>query len=309
MNQLKLFLCIGIILFFSSCGKENTKPIITFEDAEKGAYPRLLSENNRAINLLDIENSVYKYAIEFVDVEQGKLVISYDLQYIFEDNNPDIGGNISKGPHPFKSFSSSDFTTNTNGFQGLEEISISAKELLTAACMSSEDLGPNDVFRITGSVTTKDGQTFAASNSSSSVKGAAFRGHFDYNRSVECPSELEGTYEVITTDSWCNSLDVPYNSSITFTLTPTGYEVSDFTFGAYAICYGESEVRPFGNLRILDICNIIEITGTSRWGDRYTWSNLVIDDKVMTFDWINDYGQGGSAQVIRPKGWPPLTLK
>lgn len=309
MNKFKLFIFGGLILFFASCADEDAKPIITFDDAGKGAYPRLISEGTRDINLFDIANSSYTYSVEFIDVDGGNLVSTYDLQYTFEDNNPDIGGDTSTGPNPLKSFSSSEFVGSAAGYKSVENVTISANELLAAAGMSADDLGPGDVFRITGSVTTTDGQTFAAGNSSSTVQGAAFRGHFNFNMAASCPSDLAGTYDVITTDSWCGSDQVPYSNSVTFTSTATGYDVTDFSFGAYDVCYGPESARPLGNLRFLDICNVIEITGASQWGEVYTWTNFVIDGEVMSFDWVNDYGEGGSAQVIRPGGWPPLTLK
>ena len=309
MNKLKLFIFGGLILFFASCADEDLAPIITFDAAGKGAYPRLISEGVRDINLFDIGNSAYVYTVEFVDVEQGSLVSTYDLQFTFEDNNPDIGGDTSQGPNPFRSFSSSEFTTNSGGFQGIENITITTAELLAAAGMTEADLGPGDIFRIAGTVTTTDGQTFAADNSSASVRGAAFRGHFDFNLAAACPSELAGTYESITVDTWCGSDQVPTTSSVTFTATATGFDVDDFSFGAYDLCYGPDSARPLGNLRVLEICNVVEITGASQWGEVYTWSDLTIDGEVLQFTWINDFGEGGTHQVINPGGWPPLTLK
>ncbi len=309
MNKFKLFIFGGLILFFASCADEDARPIITFDDAGKGAYPRLISEGVRDINLFDIANSAYVYTVEFVDLEQGNLVSTYDLQYTFEDNNPDIGGDTSTGPNPLRSFSSSEFSTNSNGFQGIENVTVTATELLAAAGMSADDLGPGDVFRITGSVTTTDGQTFASGNSSASVQGAAFRGHFNFNMAAACPSDLNGTYDSVTLDTWCGSDRVPNTTQVTFTLTATGYDVTDFSFGAYDLCYGPTSARPLGNLRFLDICNVIEITGASQWGEVYTWSDFSVDGEVLQFTWVNDYGEGGTSQVIRPGGWPPLTLK
>ena len=309
MNKLKLIIFGGLILFFASCVDEDAAPIITFDSAGKGAYPRLISEGARDINLFDIENSAYVYTIEFVDLEQGSLVSTYDLQFTLEDNNPDIGGDSSTGPNPFRSFSSSEFTTNSGGFQGIENITITTNDLLAAAGISADDLGPGDVFRITGSVTTVDGQTFTSGNSSASVQGAAFRGHFNFNLAAACPTELAGTYDVITLDTWCGSADVPFNNQVTWTATATGFDVTDFSFGAYDLCYGPDSARPLGNLRVLDICNVIEITGASQWGEIYTWSDFSVDGEVLQFTWINDYAEGGTSQVINPAGWPPLTLK
>lgn len=308
MKNIK-FLALALSVFFlASCADENLKPIITFDDAGKGAYPRLISEGDRDINLFDIGNSAYTYSVEFVDLEQGNLVASYDLVVEFEDNNPDNGDN-SAGPVALRSYSASDFSSNADGFKALENITVSANDVMSAVGMTADLLGPGDVFKVRGSVTTTDGSVFAASNSSPSVKGAAFRGHFDYNMAASCPTTLDGTYDVITTNTWCGSGDVPYNNQVTFTISSTGYDITDFSFGAYDLCYGATSARPLGSLRFLDICNTIEIVGASQWGEIYTWTNFMVNGTEMSFDWTNDYGEGGSSTVINPSGWPPLTLK
>lgn len=308
MKNIKFLACALSILFLASCADENLKPIITFDDSGKGAYPRLISEGVRDINLFDIGGSTYSYSVEFVDIDGGNSVASYDLTVTFEDNNPDNGDN-SAGPVALRSYSSSEFTTNADGFKALDNVSVSANDVMSAIGVTADLLGPGDVFKVKGSVTTTDGSVYGASNSSPSVKGAAFRGHFDYNMAASCPTALDGTYDVSTTNSWCGSADVPYANSVSFTTTATGYDVSDFSFGAYDLCYGPDSARPLGSLRFLEICEKVEIVGASQWGEVYTWTNFVVDGENMSFDWTNDYGEGGSATVVKPGGWPPLTLK
>ena len=294
-------------LFFS-CKDENLAPIITFDQAGKGAYPRLLTESDsRDLNLFDLANSSYTYSIEFVDLEQGNLVAEYYIDVIYQDNNPD-NGDKSGGPTRLKSFSASDFETNESGFKALSNITITASDLMSLFSTNGDELLAGDKFIVKGFVVTTDGSLFGKDNSSAAINGSAFRGHFDFTLAASCPTNLAGTYDVNVTASWCGELPLP-SRQITLTLKADGYEVDDFSFGAYDNCYGETSARPEGNLRMVDICNKISITGASQWGEVYTWSNFVVDGNVLSFDWVNDYGEGGSAEVINPNGWPPLVLE
>ena len=311
MKNIKFLACALSIFFLASCADENLKPIITFDDSGKGAYPRLISEGDRDINLFDIANSAYTYSIEFVDLDGGNSVASYDLTVTFEDNNPDNGDNTA-GPVALRSYSASEFTTNADGFKALDNITVSANDVMAAIGITEDLIGPGDIFKVAGSVTTTEGSVYGAGNSSPSVKGAAFRGHFDYNMAASCPTNLEGTYDVICTAAWQQAdgaPSLPYNTSVTFTLTSTGYDITDFSFGAYHVGYGLTAGLPLGSLRFLDVCEKVSIVGASQWGEVYTWTNFVVEGENMSFDWTNDYGEGGPATVIKPGGWPPLTLK
>ena len=308
---LSLLFAAGLLMIFS-CADENLSPILTFDKAGKGAYVRLLDETARDINLFDLAGSNYVYSVEFVDLEKGNLVSEYTLNLIFEDAE----GGKSSGPTLFRSWSSGEFTSSPGGFKSVSGITITAAEVAAAAGISPEDIGPGDVFRFVGNITTTDGQSFGAANSSSAVNGSAFQGHFDYKLTAICPSSLAGTYDVVTTATWCGD-NTPYNTSVTFTPDgKTAYDITDFSFGAYDVCYNDrvaSEMGnlPLGNLRLVDVCNKLELSGSSQWGEIYTWSNFAVDGNTFSFDWVNDYGEGGSAQVIRTDGssWPPLELK
>lgn len=307
MLKNKILLFFGAVLILAtSCKDENLAPIATFDAAEKGAYPALISETVRDINLFDIAGSQYVYTIEFIDLEAGNLVSEYSLQVTYEDGDASDGDN-SAGPIEFRAWPASSFETNENGNKGISNITITANDAMAAFGLS--DLGPGDVFRFTGRVTTTSGQSFGRANSSAAVNGAAFRGHFDYSLTAICPSALEGTYTAISTAIWCGAPD-GYEKTITMSKDgKTAYDVDDFSFGAYDPCYGEASARPLGNLRIVDVCNKISVTGASQWGEIYTYSDMSVDGNSWIFTWSNDYGEGATTEVINPAGWPALELK
>ncbi len=311
MKRLSLLLVVGLMIL-TSCADENKKPIITFDDSIKGAYVRLLSETARDINLFDIAGSVYTYSVEFVDLDQGNLISEYNLDVTFRDNNPS-NGLSGAGPTRFRSYASSEFGTTDRGFKGIDNISISATELLSFFNLTTDDLLPGDQFVFNGTVVTTDGAVYGFSNSTAAVNGSAFQGHFDFTMSASCPTNLAGTYDATTIDTWCGDTN-PYTVPVTFTLTSSGYNIDDFSFGAYEVCYGgrspyDPGSLPLGNLRMVDVCNMITITGASQWGEIYTWHSLVADGTSLTVEWSNDYGEAGTSVITNPNGWPALRLQ
>jgi len=305
MNKIKLLIVSGVLMVFAfGCADPDLGPIVTFDTAGKGAYVRLISETDRGINLFDIGGSQYTYSVEFVDPELGAGVSEYGLELTFKGAD-----GTTSGPSEYRSWSSSEFTTSETGYQSVTGITITASDAIAAAGKKAEDIQAGDKFVFTGRVVTSDGQIFKSDNSSATVRGGAFQGHFDFTMAASCPTDLAGTYDVNVTASWCGSVAAYPKVQVTWTLTSTGYDVDDFSFGAYDNCYGPTSARPLGNLRIEDICNKITILGASQWGEVYTWTNFGINGDIMSFDWTNDYGEGGSAEVIRPGGWPDLVLQ
>ena len=179
---------------------------------------------------------------------------------------------------------------------------------MAAVGQSADNLSAGDAFKLVGRVTTTSGQSFGAANSSAAVNGAAFRGHFNFTMAASCPTTLSGTYEAISTNIWCGA-DDGYSAQVTLTLVADGYDVDDFSFGAFDPCYGATAARPLGNLRMVDVCNEISITGVSQWNEVYEWSDMSVDGSSWKFTWTNDYGEGATTEVINPAGWPALELK
>lgn len=307
MNKFKFSIILGAVLvMLSGCKDEDLAPIITFDSAGKGAYPRLVEEGNTLINLLlDANASTYEYTVELVDLQQGGLVAEYILEMTYEDNNPG-NGDASAGPVVFRSFGQSDFTTNENGFQQLT-VTIPASEAISAAGTTFDALEAGDDFIFEGTVILEDGSQFGAENSSSTVRGAAFRGHFDFVMPAACPSDLTGTYDVTTTDIWCGA--DPVTTAVDIVALGGGsYEFSDWAFGAYGPCYGGGTAG--GDLNFIDVCTEVSFTGfTDSFGDTWTYDSN-IDGSEWTITWENTYGEAGSSVITYTGGanWP-ITLE
>ncbi|NRB61544.1 MAG: hypothetical protein HRU40_00675 [Saprospiraceae bacterium] len=86
--------------------------------------------------------SSYSYTVAFVDAEQGHLVTTYELELFYKDNDPANGDN-SFGPILFKTFTASDFTTNSNGFRTVT-VTVKAAEMTSAIGLSFVEMRAGD---------------------------------------------------------------------------------------------------------------------------------------------------------------------
>jgi hypothetical protein len=127
---------------------------------------------------------------------------------------------------------------------------------------------------------------------------------------ISCPSDLAGTFDVQVTGSGPWGCTNSLTTTNTWTAQGGGvYSTDDFSFGAFAACYGAGATLPGGTLRINDICGNISPSGVSRWGEVYTFSNGSTSGADFSFTWVNDYGEGGDVILTRQDGnnWPNLT--
>ena len=297
------FLAFAVVLFFVSCADESLGPVATFDIAGKGAYVRLVSETERFVNLFDVPGSNYVYSVELVDLEQGALIQSYDIDLTYDDNDPSNGDN-SKGPIRLQSFSASDFEDLASGFKGLSDISIKATDMLSALGLTEADVSAGDVFLIDGFLTLDDGRVFGASNSTAPVNGSAFQGHFSFRLNAGCPSSLDGTYEFTTTDVWCGG---EVSGTVTMSQSSAGvYVFNDWSFGAYSVCYSPTSAAGSTSLNFTDVCAEVSFTGTvDVYGDTWTFTSS-IDGNAWNIGWVNTYGESAQSTVFYTGGadWP-----
>jgi len=297
-NKIVFTFLTAVLILITACKDDSLSPIATFDKAEKGAYPALIEDSDREINLDDVSNSSYVYTIEFIDLEKGNLVSEYSLQVSYVDANKE-DGDASTGPVEFQSWPASSFETNGNGNKELSNVSINASDVLAAVGLS--EIGPGDVFKFAGRVTTTTGQSFTASNSSAAVNGAAFRGHFNFSLTAICPSDIGGTYAVTSTgqstDSCC-----PDETTVTTTITLTdngkgNYTMSDFSGGLYLEWYDIYGITATNSPGILiDDCDVLSFGHKEDSLDgTVTGSGTVDAAGNFTLKWSNSFGDEGTS--------------
>ena len=77
-----------LTIIVASCADENLKPIVTFDDAGHGAYPKLVTEQGeRSVDFFDLANSQYTYSVEFIDDNKGQGVATYIIDLTYVDVN------------------------------------------------------------------------------------------------------------------------------------------------------------------------------------------------------------------------------
>ncbi len=306
MNRNKIILPIMAIalLFTIACEDEDKLPIVVLDTVEKGAYPRLIDETDKLINLFDIAGSSYTYNIEMVDIEGGSLIAEYILDVEYDDNDSSNGDN-SAGPVEYLRITSSEFKPGENGFLQAPTITITGPEALAVFGLSDDQVSAGDNFNFKGRVILTDGREFSQANSSATVVGPSFRGHFNFTLPADCPSSLDGTYAYSTTDIWCG--EDPVTGTVDVVGQGRGvYKFSDWAFGAYGPCYNGGTAG--GNLTFTDVCAEVTFTGfTDSFGDTWTF-NSSIDGEEWTIVWENTYGEAATSVVTFPGG-VPFTLK
>lgn len=308
MKTKNIFLALLAVTFgLFSCADPDEKPILTFEDASKGGYAKLISESAKLINVLNdqtINSSQYTYQVEFVDLQNGRLVDQYKLDLTYEG----VGGNEITVEN-FMTWAQSDLIDGPNGLRAIAETTITATEMLTALGLTSADLAPGDNFLFEGFVTLSDGVTYGFDNSSAAVNGSAFGGHFNFTLPAACPTDLTGDYAYDGSNFWCGAGDA--SGSVEIIAKGGGvYWFDDWSFGAYPACYG-GFVAANNTLTFTDVCAQVSFSAfVDIYGDTWDFTGSSIVGNDWTIVWTNTYGESGTGVVHYPGGadWP-ITLQ
>jgi hypothetical protein len=146
--------------------------------------------------------------------------------------------------------------------------------------------------------------------------------------SVSCSSILAGLYDAVTTgggvyggstpcsETWVGQVEIVEITGGVFDVFayddahPKGVVGPDMSMGAYWACYSPTTALPEGDLRINEFCNNLFYTGTSQWGETYSFTNIESNGAELTIAWSNDYGEAGSTVLTRTDGtdWPEYTF-
>lgn len=312
MKKLIYFLSTTLILsvIVSSCTKVDL-PYETFNDLQKGAFPRMLSKSGN-FDFFDLANSSVDLEIEYYSESKGSNVSSYNWTVEYQDV---VGG----GANSVDPVTYASFTPNKTSEAGLpaNDISLTPAAAMAALGLASIDGGNNFIYHMT--LLMDDGRVFDADNTGANIiSSSPFSALFTLTVPIICPSSLEGKLDYTTT-AWCGNV---ISSSTEWIADGNGkYHIEDnhgdFSYGAYDACYGDGTpgsagFGPEGTLQIVDACAVLSVNGASQWGEVYWYNDVSVsaDNKTLTLDWENDYGEAGVTDLVRQDGadWPPLTF-
>ena len=141
----------------------------------------------------------------------------------------------------------------------------------------------------------------------SETGGATYRSNETLSVPFSCESDLAGTYDYEGYNYFCGDPGISGTLEIIETGAGT-YTFDDWSFGSYPVCYGGSAAS-WGSLMLVDICNVISVTGVDNYGDSWELTINEVDGAVLDVTYSNTYGEFGSARIIRTDGseWPPLS--
>ena len=170
---------------FYGCTEEDFSPIITFDKAGKGAYPRLVSLSAGEFDLNDFSQSI-DYTVEFVSIDQGTNVAEYRVDLTFVDVNLD-NGDMSVGPITFLTASQGDFTTNEDGFKQFS-VSLDVAAIGSSLGINTDNIKANDYITFESFITLDDGSVFSADNYPPTVNNSGgFSALFSRRFNLTCP--------------------------------------------------------------------------------------------------------------------------
>lgn len=294
MNKyLKIIVVAFGVFAMASCADPDLSPIITFDQAGKGGYPRLTQLVSGEYDLNNAGSTAFAYEIELVDLEQGKLTSSYSINVKYVDNNAGNGDNTSEITQ-YKTFSQSDFGTSGDGFKNLS-VSIPLTELVSLLSLNTDDLLPGDLFDFSTNVTVGEGasaQVFTFDNSSAAVNGPAFQGFFDFTGKLTCPiddSRFSGTYRL----EYIGTPSAPFGDD-PFGDLPANYELSTVagstTLREFAIPNLGSYTGSLTTMRVDFVCTTIDVLTATNGGNLACGGDPITLGKgdVSPFDYNDD---------------------
>jgi len=181
-----LILFISGLMFMTSCKDESKAPIITFDQAGKGAYVKLLNVNEGVdgFNLSQFSSSAYDFDVEFVDEQQGDLVATYTIFVSYQPSPFSTTAPVAE--KQYLSVDSGSFGESERGFKSYN-VRIGLADLASQMGLSESDLGGADAFNFRSEIVLTDGSVFKFENSSSAVNSSAFAGHFNFSVKLACP--------------------------------------------------------------------------------------------------------------------------
>jgi len=216
MKYIKLFIIPLALLLILSCGRdEDLGPIITVDNAQIGAFPRLVTLITGEYDLANIPTSTYSHEVEFQSEDAGNNVESYDIWVGFNDGDQVL----------YRSFGQGDFGSSAVGLRNIT-VSIGFTEIADFLGIDVNSIVPGDQFQFNSFLNLSDGRSFngSAASTESTIFNNAFRGYFDWNVNATCPVPDEafaGLY-VISFDGDPSGLGygTPYVAGDTVEISP-----------------------------------------------------------------------------------------
>lgn len=292
MKKIKLILVsLFAVAMTLSCDDDGGDSKI---NVEKGAVPNFVkSETYEPIlNLVEIQEG-NDVTIGFsVDIAQGK-VSSLDI----------IGVYVKVDGTAEKAVFASNITTFPTSMTLTKQQLIDKFAILTG----DSDFALGDQLKISANLTLQNGTVLALLKDDGSQNyGQDIANSQLYSvtqvYTVSCPSDLAGTYSVVTSGASTDSGPTPDENPITdypYTVTITGsggsYSLSDAYGGLYLLWYDMYGITGDVPGTFTDVCGTLSGTFPEPFGGSTTLTGTVNGDGTLTIHWENEFGDFGDS--------------
>ncbi|HMO38557.1 MAG TPA: hypothetical protein PKC76_02340 [Saprospiraceae bacterium] len=315
MNRfIKYLFGLVLALTLNAC-TDWVDPAIPYNEFDTGLYLRTLDRPSSSFDFFNLDAGVFQVTIEAVDIEDGRTLREVEV-FVSRRRGPNVTSEARLGTIPASAFQPHSFKLDqvhpASGSRfPAATIRYTLEESLTAMGMTKADIDGGDFIEYRLSATDTQGRVFTNTNLSPDIVGGLYyRSPFFYRYPVVCPSELQGTFDYVHTNMFC---DGEITGTVTWTkATATTYNSTDFAFGSWQHCYGSGSGPNSSNtsvtLKISDACGVITLTGIDQFGDTYTYNIDNVSGTSLTISWENTYGEFGTVVLTRQDGknWPPL---
>lgn len=291
MKKFKLiFTLLAIVLLVPSCEKDGGDSKLNLTEGAIANVQKVATTDG-FIDLVAI-NAGSSINIGYtIDEARGK-VVSMDVVAFYKK----ITGEVYKG------VLETNVTTFPSTFSITQDDLFAAFEQLNVA----GDFEVGDQLTITTELTLENGTVIKTLTDSGRPNyggnvgnTASFTPLQVYN--VACPSDLAGTYSVLTTATSTDSGPTPAENPITnfpYTVTITAdgggsYTISDAFGGVYFLWYDIYGITGDEEGSFSDVCGVISGTFPEPFGTDVEYDGTVNANGTLTIHWINGYGDEG----------------
>jgi hypothetical protein len=297
MKKFKLiFTLLAIVLLVPSCEKDGGDSKLNLTEGAIANVQKVATTDG-FIDLVAI-NAGSSINIGYtIDEARGK-VVSMDVVAFYKK----ISGEVYKG------VLETNVTTFPSTFSITQDDLFAAFEQLNVA----GDFEVGDQLTITTELTLENGTVIKTLTDSGRPNyggnvgnTASFTPLQVYN--VACPSDLAGTYSVLTTGASTDTGPTPAENPITnfpynVTITDEGggsYSISDAFGGVYILWYDIYGLDFEVEGTFSDVCGVISGTFPEPFGTDVEYDGTVNANGTLTIHWINGYGDEGVSTFTR----------
>lgn len=291
MKNFKLiFTALALVLLLPSCEKDGGDSKL---DLIEGGVPNIqkVATTDAFINLVAI-NGGSNISLGFtVDKARGDIA-SMDIVLFYKKASGEVYKGIFKEDQT--TFPASYTISQNDIYAAFDEIN------------AATDFEIGDQLTVTADLTLGNGRVIEMWNAEGTPN---YGGHLSVTASftpiqsynVACPSDLAGTYSVLTTATSTDTGPTPAENPITnfpynVTITADGggsYTISDAFGGVYFLWYDIYGITGDEEGTFSDVCGVISGTFPEPFGTDVVYDGTVNSDGTLTIHWINGYGDEG----------------